>query len=466
MFGRGDGYSLVLSLPRAAADYCQQATVELLDNSVIGLNSFTKRVTVRNKYHVTVGVFTDGDVCKRFVKGILKQKDEIRALISTLQGNFEVRGIGCLASTGTVHDPSEAQVVYLSVRSSVTQMLREKVQAILKSEGLSEGFHFTDPHITLFTKHGKGDIHSVAKPLTHELGEYGIQGFVFGLSSLSLERVGKRSTTIWRVGGDEGVPSSTIKERVDEVLNHRREPKINFGLLFKHFGKESALVIKNAVEKNIPLKSLGYNSTQEEEIRAMIGLSGPAKLPLVSYYEQIDMAVLKVDNEHLVLCSPQYLMSKHGEQAANSGFVGSYFHFFHKPKNVYALLFSSISPKDLRGGKVEISREMDTYIGFDALCTITETDLERVQIQELNGAKRQIIDTTEAIPPTRRVNVILVPFNPQYGRGVEKLFFAQYGISFESFSVYAVLTIYPGMFAPPMDDVGFWNSHALLRRVR
>lgn len=466
MFGRNDGYVLSLCLPRAAADYCQQATVELLDNSVIGLHSFTKRVTPRNKYHITVGVFKNGDICKQFVKGLLKRKEETRQILSQLNGQFELRGIGCLTSNGTVDDPSQAQVVYLSVRSGVTQSLREKVQEILESEGIADGFDFTDPHITLFTQQGKGDVHSVLKPVTHELGAYGIQGFVFGLTSLSLERVGKRSLTIWSVGRDDGVPSHTIKERIDGVLSHRREPKINFGILFKSFGKERALVIKDAITRDLPLKHLGYNATQEQEIRSMIGLSGPATIPLVSYFEDIDMAVLKIDNEHLVVCSPQYLISKHGEQAAKSGFAGSYFHFFHKPKNVYGLLLSSIAPKELRGGKVEISRELDAFIGFDALVKISESDLPRVQVQELSGTKRRFIDTAEHIPPTRRVNIILVPFNPQYGQGVEKLFSAQYGVSFDGFSVYAVLTMYPGKFAPPMEETAFWNSHALLRQVK
>lgn len=63
------------------------------------------------------------------------------------------------------------------------------------------------------------------------------------------------------------------------------------------------------------------------------------------------------------------------------------------------------------------------------------------------------------------LNIILVKFNPQFGNNVDKDFEEKYHVSFADYEVYAVLTAFPGKYAPAVQDQGFWSKHALLEKT-
>lgn len=186
----------------------------------------------------------------------------------------------------------------------------------------------------------------------------------------------------------------------------------------------------------------------------------------ISVFPKIATAVLK-KGQKLVVFNPRYLLGKH---STGSEQVASKFTNLQKATQLLELIDAYVTDKNLTGSKIEI-KEIDfgSDLGNDALVTITP-ELNLVLPKEnVRGNTINIIFTDKKnIPKTRLLNIILLPFNPAYGDGVDQLFKQKYSglIGFENFEVYAIVTIYPGKYAPPMTDKTFWDQHALLKEFK
>ncbi len=186
----------------------------------------------------------------------------------------------------------------------------------------------------------------------------------------------------------------------------------------------------------------------------------------VSVFPTIGSIVLRKDNKLLVF-SPQYLLGKHGDTSRE---VASKFMNLSLAKQLLELIDNYVSSSKLSGERVEI-KEMNfgSPVGTDALVKISPEQAGMLHQENVRGNMINTIFVDKGkIPTTNLLNMILVPFNPQYGGGVEQLFKQKYGgiIGFEHFEgAYAVLTIFPGKYAPPMSDASFWNQHALLKEM-
>lgn len=185
----------------------------------------------------------------------------------------------------------------------------------------------------------------------------------------------------------------------------------------------------------------------------------------ISVFPTIGSVVLKKDNK-LVVFSPAYLLGKHGNTSQE---VASKFMNLRTAGQLLEFIDSALPSRKLSGTKVEI-KEMNfgSPVGTDALVAISDDEVGKLHQEDVRGNKINVIYVDKGkIPRTNLLNIILVPFNPQFGQGVDKLFAEKYGsVNFESFeAVYAILTIFPGKFAPPMTDSAFWNRHALLKEM-
>jgi len=185
----------------------------------------------------------------------------------------------------------------------------------------------------------------------------------------------------------------------------------------------------------------------------------------VSVFPKIGSAVLRKDDK-LVVFSPAYLLGKHGN--ASSG-VASKFMNLKSALQLLELIDRNVSAENLSGPKVEI-KELDfgSEVGTDSLVELSNDLVGVLPEEDVRGNKINVIYTKrDRIPKTRLLNIILLPFNPQYGQGIEALFKEKYKwVGFEQFrAVYAVVTIYPGRYAPPMNDTSFWSRYALLKEM-
>lgn len=159
-------------------------------------------------------------------------------------------------------------------------------------------------------------------------------------------------------------------------------------------------------------------------------------------------------------------MGKHG---SGSQEVASRFMNLRTATQLLELIDKRVSERSLRGPKVEI-KEVDfgAEVGTDSLVDLSKNRFGAPRMENVRGFNINVIPVRKGmIPRTRLLNIILVPFNPQFGNGVEHLFREKYKwVGFENFeSVYAIVTIFPGKHAPPMNDVGFWKRHALLKEA-
>jgi hypothetical protein len=185
----------------------------------------------------------------------------------------------------------------------------------------------------------------------------------------------------------------------------------------------------------------------------------------ISIFPKIGSVVLKKDKKLIVL-SPNYLLGKHGTTSKE---VASKFLNLKTASQLLELIDKKVSSSKLTGSKVEIKEiNFGSEVGTDSLVKITRELREILPVENIRGSDINIIYTSKhKIPKTKLLNIILVPFNPDYGQGVDKLFKEKYQwVGFENFeAVYAILTIFPGKYAPPMNEHPFWKHHALLKEI-
>jgi hypothetical protein len=185
----------------------------------------------------------------------------------------------------------------------------------------------------------------------------------------------------------------------------------------------------------------------------------------ISVFPKIGSLVLKKEDK-LIVFSPSYLLGKHGNTSKE---VASKFMDLRTASHLLELIDHNISSRHLSGSKIEIKEiNYGADVGFDSLYKIPRDLIGILPIEDIRGNNIQTLYVAKGkIPHTKLLNIILVPFDPKYGQGVDNLFKEKYQwIGFEHFKeIYAILTIYPGRYAPPMTDYSFWHKHALMKEI-
>ena len=161
-----------------------------------------------------------------------------------------------------------------------------------------------------------------------------------------------------------------------------------------------------------------------------------------------------------------YLLGKHG---GDSQEVSSKFLQLNRATQLLEALKKHLSPGKLKGDRIEIKEiNVGVVCGTDSLVKIGSDVAESLPEENIRGHNIKIVLTKKnKIPQTKLMNFILVPFNPKFGQGVETLFKEKYGgVTFEDFEgAYAILTMFPGKYAPAFDETRFWKHHALLKAI-
>jgi len=189
---------------------------------------------------------------------------------------------------------------------------------------------------------------------------------------------------------------------------------------------------------------------------------GATKIPLVTEFPS-GMVVLNIKDKKLLVLNPNYLLGKHGTGTAQ---VGSKFNQLKTSNQLYSALVKEVTPAKLTGGRVEL-REVNTgvNVGTDSLISIEDVPKwGHLTAENVRGTLMNVVHTSKPKPSTSLLNVILVQFNPQYGMNADKDFFMKYNKAFSEFEgAYAILTMFPGKYAPPASDQAFWSKHVLLK---
>jgi hypothetical protein len=187
------------------------------------------------------------------------------------------------------------------------------------------------------------------------------------------------------------------------------------------------------------------------------------KLPPVMEFPS-GMSVVSIGYGKLIVLNPNYLLGKHGAEGKEQ--VASKFYQLKTPKQLYGLLLKYAKPKILSGNRVEIKEaKAGMVVGEDAM--IKTKDVSKWGVltrEEVRGHMINSVETTKDIPVTKLLNIILVKFDSKFGNNVDEDFEKKYGASFSNYQVYAVMTAFPGIYAPPATDTGFWSKHALLKK--
>lgn len=166
----------------------------------------------------------------------------------------------------------------------------------------------------------------------------------------------------------------------------------------------------------------------------------------------------------LVVFFPEFLLSKHSARAQRAG---SRFHKISTIKQMIYLVECLVLAARLHGDRVELKEvplPSDIGTGENGVIKLNDDLKHMVRKKDVGGKSVNVLAIpTFEIPVSDKVNMVLVKYNPQFGNGIHDEFRAITGSAFETFtSVHAVLTVYPGNYAPPFEDTRFWNEHALL----
>ena len=191
-----------------------------------------------------------------------------------------------------------------------------------------------------------------------------------------------------------------------------------------------------------------------------------SKIPKISIFPTIGSAVLRVDDK-LVVFAPLYLLGKHGSKSQQ---VSSKFLRLNRAVQLLNIFSKFLSSAVLKGVRVNL-KELDVGVvcGTNNLIKVSSHVAKILPEEDVRGNMVKVLYTTkDKIPFTNLMNFVLVKFDPRFGQGVEDLFKKKYGgnISFDDFKgVYAILTMFPGDYAPPFDKKHFWKHHALLKEI-
>jgi 2'-5' RNA ligase len=261
-----DVWSLGIPVPEETGNELNQLILNIAEKEKsLGFDkNLPKKIQAKAEFHITLGTFhpgvfeLTGNLFKHLYKYFKNNEAELKTLQDSFKGTISITGIGFDSNS-----IAESQVIWASVAPSQTQEIRGKIHELIERSGADvKHFKFTDPHITLFMKIGKGDLHGIPKKRKLALSKFiAINKINFAFEQVSLY---KKSKIILTFGKEvwNGKPKDKFKAMFQaELIKRKPAPAYNWGALFQKYSKEEALVIKNTIltQGAGKLKELGYN---------------------------------------------------------------------------------------------------------------------------------------------------------------------------------------------------------------
>ncbi|MBT3304135.1 hypothetical protein HN592_04780 [Candidatus Woesearchaeota archaeon] len=238
MFG-ADAYVLGVPVDQKTADKLNELIISIArqEPSLGVAKDLTKKIVVKPEFHVTLGVFHPGvfqsnkGLFKHLLNFLRTHPGAYAELKKLFNGKCTIKGIGF-----DKHDVKSSDVVWAAVESSEVHAIRVKVHEILGLAGIEDSsFIFTNPHITLLMKSGKGDVHDIGKPLKLPLhGFLDERSIDFDFETTNF--YGKHSKVVASFGREcDGKPSDKFKKVLTDAINadKPKEVEYNWGALFK-----------------------------------------------------------------------------------------------------------------------------------------------------------------------------------------------------------------------------------------
>lgn len=277
MFG-ANNYFLGIPVPAKIGDELNNLIIKIAEKEPsLGLSNelLSQKIEVKGEFHVTLGVFHTGffesnrALFKKLVSYLKNNKQHYEELKNLLYGACIIRGIGFEKDAVEYSD-----IVYASVESSQVPLIREKIHALLKIAGIDEThFTFTDPHITLFTKKEKKDIHGIRKLPKVPVGKYGVGEIQFDFRTVAFYSGGR--VLLCFGPQDKGNPSTKLKTMISSALQSTKQQSginYNWGPLFKSkFGSQAKQIKELVLKGGLIALDSAFSKEQSEEIKKLIG---------------------------------------------------------------------------------------------------------------------------------------------------------------------------------------------------
>ena len=178
MFGGDNIYSLGIPLPESAIEQLQQLILSIADYKREPSYGVTKKlreqINVKTEFHITIGVFDKRDVFKKnkdLFKRLISELKQHRNLYAQMKSSMHgTCGIEKIGHSGS--NIQDSDVVWATVASQEIIRLREQILGFLDLAKMNQKhFIFDHPHVTLFLKQGKDDVHGIDKRTGIELNK-------------------------------------------------------------------------------------------------------------------------------------------------------------------------------------------------------------------------------------------------------------------------------------------------------
>ncbi len=241
-------YTLGIPIKEDICNELQQLIFSIIEKEPsIGIDkNTTQKIEVKGEFHITLGVFhpsafkSNKSMFKHIIHFLRQHKSVYSELKKVFKGNVLIKGIGFAHSNKLVNNVKDADVTYAVAESSEVNTIRSKIHDLLRFSGIDEKhFIFTDPHITLFIKSGKKDVHGVNKPLRIPLNSF-LNKNKLNFNFETVVFYGTNNKAIATFGPNvKSKPSikfgKILKTKIQEIKRNevKSGPQYNWGNLFK-----------------------------------------------------------------------------------------------------------------------------------------------------------------------------------------------------------------------------------------
>jgi len=238
----GEQYTLGIPIKRKVCDELNELILSIIKQEpTLGIDrDLMGKIDVTSSFHITLGVFhpstfqTNRGLFKHIIHFLREHKKTYAELKSMFNGNCRIKGIGFAHKNKVVNNIKDADIIYAAVESSEVQTIRTKIHDLLRFSGIDDShFTFTDPHITLFRKKGKKDVHGVTKPLRIPLNNFLDKSHI----DFSFETVGFYGSSgkeLTKFGPEvDGAPSKKFGKIITGILLEAREKAKAKGAMYK-----------------------------------------------------------------------------------------------------------------------------------------------------------------------------------------------------------------------------------------
>jgi hypothetical protein len=250
-------WSLGIPVPPEQGDLLNKLILGIAEKeATLGVDKkLTRKITPKLEFHVTIGVFkpglfqTSGSLFRHLFNYLHKNSGKLKELQDMFKGRISIDSIGYSGKT-----IASSQAVWVTVTSPQTHAIREKIHNLMRFAGVKDShFIFSDPHLTLYTQAGKGDLHNIPKP-----PKLPLKGFIKGSKiAFNFQQVSlyQQNNIVLTFGKKlyNGRPENKFKTMLQAEMKSRRPaPIYNLGNLFNFYSRDEALIIKQIVQKDGP----------------------------------------------------------------------------------------------------------------------------------------------------------------------------------------------------------------------